>query len=68
METVLQDNILSLDITASIWGYGMFATYIGYWLITKDKIFERLILFAITAGFTELFADAYLVSVTDTLV
>ena len=54
--------------TASIWGYGMFAVYIIYWLKTKDKIFGRLILFAITAGFAELFADAYLVNVTNTLV
>lgn len=54
--------------TASIWGFGMFAVYVIYWLKTKDKIFGRLILFAITAGFAELFADAYLVKVTDTLV
>ena len=54
--------------TASIWGFGMFSIYVIYWLKTKDKIFGRIILFAITAGFAELFADAYLVNVTDTLV
>ncbi|MFN3195228.1 MAG: DUF6989 domain-containing protein [Chlorobiota bacterium] len=55
-------------ITASIWGYGLFSVYVIYWLITKDKVFEKLIVFAITAGIVELFADAYLVSITDTLV
>jgi len=54
--------------TASIWGFGMFSVYVIYWLKTKDKIFGRIILFAITAGFAELFADAYLVNVTETLV
>jgi len=55
-------------VTAAIWSYGMFAVYIIYWLISKDKIFKRLIAFAITAGIVELFSDAYLVSVTETLV
>jgi uncharacterized protein with NAD-binding domain and iron-sulfur cluster len=55
-------------ITASIWGYGMFAVYVLYWLITKDELFKRLIIFGFAAGVAELIADAYLVSVTNTLV
>ena len=54
--------------TASIWSFGMFAVYLIYWLKTRDKLFGKLIVFATVAGFSELFADAYLVSVTDTLV
>ncbi len=55
-------------ITASIWGYGMFSVYVCYWLITKDELFERLIVFGLAAGLVELIADAYLVDITNTLV
>jgi hypothetical protein len=55
-------------ISAAFWGYGFSAVFLGYALLTRDKILLRFFLFTATAGFAELFADKWLVDYTQTLI
>jgi len=54
-------------VGASIWSYGFSLVYFLYFLIKKDKVLGRFLLFAMVAGFTELLPDAWLVHHTGTL-
>ena len=65
---LVHDSITHLGwISAARWSYGLFASYIVYALLARDAVVARLLAFALAAGVAELVADAYLVSVTHTL-
>ncbi|RMF30628.1 MAG: hypothetical protein D6759_11540 [Chloroflexi bacterium] len=55
-------------ITATIISFGVVALNIAYTYRYRDGLIGRLVLFGLTAGFTELLADWYLVVFTGTLV
>src|SRR5687767_5861837 len=55
-------------VSAEWWGYGLSAVFLSYALINKDRIILNFFIFSLTAGFAELFADAWLVNYTNTLV
>ncbi len=54
-------------LSASIWSLGFTLLYVGYALITRDRLLVHFILFAILAGFAELPTDNWLVQHTGTL-
>lgn len=55
-------------VSAAWWGYGLSSVFFLYAAIMRDQLMLRFCLFAVVAGFTELFADAWLVMYTKTLV
>jgi hypothetical protein len=55
-------------VSAMWWGYGLSAVFVVFSLATRDKMMLRFILFALSAGFAELVADAWLVDYTNTLI
>lgn len=55
-------------VSAAVWSYGFSAVFLGYALLTRDKILLRFFLFVVTAGFAELIADKWLVDYTQTLI
>jgi hypothetical protein len=66
--TLVVDSLLDRGwVSARWWGYGFFAVYVVYALVRRDPLIGRLAGFAIVAGFAELVADHYLVSITGTL-
>jgi hypothetical protein len=54
--------------SAAAISFALSALYIGYALATGNRLLQRLVLFSLIAGFLELFADHYSISVTGTLV
>ncbi len=66
--SVASSILESGPISASIITYTLFAVYVVYALVTKNRIMTRLVLFGAVAGILELFADHYLVDTIDSLV
>lgn len=54
--------------SAAGWGYGLTALYGLYVVLTRDAVVGRILGFALVAGLAELTSDAYLVSITRTLI
>lgn len=54
-------------VSAAWWGYGLSAVFFLYAGIMRDQLLLRFSLFALTTGFAELMADAWLVNYTHTL-
>ncbi|WP_258104291.1 DUF6989 domain-containing protein [Marinoscillum sp. MHG1-6] len=54
--------------SAAIVTYTLYAIYVLYCIISKDKVLIHLVLFATIAGFLELFTDHYLVDGINSLV
>lgn len=55
-------------VSAAWWGYGLSAVFCLYTIIKRDQLLLRFLLFSVTAGFTELLADRWLVEYTQTLI
>ena len=55
-------------ISAAWWGYSLSAVFLLYALAMRDQLLFRFFLFALSAGFAELFADQWLVEYTRTLI
>lgn len=55
-------------ISAAAWGFGYAILYGLYAWSTNDRLIQRLFIFGLAAGLTELLADAWLVQFTETLV
>jgi hypothetical protein len=54
--------------SAAVISFALSTIFVLYALISGNKLMQRLVLFALIAGFLELFADHYSISVTKTLV
>lgn len=67
--TLIVDSIIKTGwVSAELWGLTFFITYLLYTVITFDRVYQFICIFAIAAGFVELIADHYLVVYTGTLV
>lgn len=55
-------------VSAATWGIGFSFIYALYAWGTNDRLIQRFFIFSLSAGIAELFADAWLVQYTETLV